>query len=690
MPALTIGALLAAGLLAAGAEEGLPETWRTWLGHDVGAILSSEERRAFLELETETARARFADSFWQSRDPTPGTRRNEFRDEHERRLLYADEHFGRDGTRPGSRSDRGRIYLLFGEPQDRREFHSSAYGLYPAELWFYQAPKGVGLPPFFQLVFYKPHGAGDFKIYSPLRDGPEALLGAGVLAAMSRERALGLLKEIDAELSSAAVSLDPGGGARTDGSSPGMGSEVLLSKIQNLPNTMADTRYLRRFSVAEGEVKTAVSYSEFDLAPFVVAAIEPDEVGWVSYEILVQPRYLGLVERGAGYNASFDLYVTLSDGQGREVCQATEVLSLDLTAEQARKAGEIPLVVQGRLAVIPGVYRVRFLLRNRGSGQFGLGQAEVTVPGKEPPPRVELLSSYLAFHGEPAPPAGAPQRPPFEAKGLRMFPAREPRFSRGERPWLVAAVRYPRGVGPPPKLYKTLSVTRGGDEVFGYLGYVEPNAAFDAGLAQVVEEVRLGEAGGPGEYEVSLKIGLGAGVTVAETRQRFTVVDGPVARPWAFVREAAAASLRGELARQYLALGDARRGAAELSRMADEDRAPESRLAAAAMLLDLGEAERAEKAVAPLLKGAAKDAVPPLALVYTGASLALRGRYAEAAAAYEKAIVGARPGPPLLNALGEAYARSGKASDAKRTLLQSLEIEPDQPAVKKLLESLGG
>src|SRR5215510_7230096 len=95
---------------------------RKWLDEDVSFIITNEERSAFKQLKTDEEREQFIESFWLRRDPTPDTIENEYKDDHYERIAYANEHFA-SGI-PGWKTDRGRIYIMYGKP-DEIESHPS-------------------------------------------------------------------------------------------------------------------------------------------------------------------------------------------------------------------------------------------------------------------------------------------------------------------------------------------------------------------------------------------------------------------------------------------------------------------------------------------------------------------------------------------------------------------------------------
>jgi GWxTD domain-containing protein len=118
--------------------------FQKWLDEDVAYIITDRERAAFLGLHTDEEREHFIEQFWLRRDPTPATPENEFKEEHYRRIAYANAHFGSAGL-SGWRSDRGRVYIIYGPP-DEIESHAlgEANAAYPFESWLYHHIAAVG------------------------------------------------------------------------------------------------------------------------------------------------------------------------------------------------------------------------------------------------------------------------------------------------------------------------------------------------------------------------------------------------------------------------------------------------------------------------------------------------------------------------------------------------------------------
>jgi GWxTD domain-containing protein len=129
-------------------------TYKVWLNDEVPYIISDDERKAFLSLSNDEERDAFIEAFWQRRNPNPDSPENEFREEHYRRIAYANEHFA--AGKPGWKTDRGHIYISFGAP-DSIDSHPSGgmyqrpvdegggeTSTYPFEVWHYRYLEGVG------------------------------------------------------------------------------------------------------------------------------------------------------------------------------------------------------------------------------------------------------------------------------------------------------------------------------------------------------------------------------------------------------------------------------------------------------------------------------------------------------------------------------------------------------------------
>ena len=128
--------------------------YKTWLNQEVTYIISDDERKAFMNLSNDEERDAFIEAFWQRRNPNPDSPENEFREEHYRRIQYANDHFA--AGKPGWKTDRGHVYISFGKPDDIESHPSGGTYLrpqdegggttstFPFEVWHYRYIEGIG------------------------------------------------------------------------------------------------------------------------------------------------------------------------------------------------------------------------------------------------------------------------------------------------------------------------------------------------------------------------------------------------------------------------------------------------------------------------------------------------------------------------------------------------------------------
>lgn len=145
----------------------LKPAYKNWLDEDVRWIMTARERDDFLALTSDQARDKFVVEFWERRNPTPGTKENAFKEEHYRRLAFANDHFAAD--LPGWKTDRGRIYIVYGPPDsiDARRIVDHAQALErnsdrPYQVWHYNHIKGIGDNQ--NIKFVDVCSCGDYKM----------------------------------------------------------------------------------------------------------------------------------------------------------------------------------------------------------------------------------------------------------------------------------------------------------------------------------------------------------------------------------------------------------------------------------------------------------------------------------------------------------------------------------------------
>jgi GWxTD domain-containing protein len=156
------------------AEHAAASKYDRWLTEEVVYIITDRERAEFKKLGTDEERDHFIEQFWERRDPTPGTPKNEYRDEHYRRIAYVNDRFTTHSGLPGWKMDRGRIYIQYGPP-DEIDSHPSGGSYtrppeeggaqtvtYPFEQWRYRFIEGIGNNVI--LEFVDKEKTGDYRL----------------------------------------------------------------------------------------------------------------------------------------------------------------------------------------------------------------------------------------------------------------------------------------------------------------------------------------------------------------------------------------------------------------------------------------------------------------------------------------------------------------------------------------------
>ncbi len=163
--------------------------FKKWLEEDVVYIITNEEKAVFKKLTTPEEKEKFIEQFWLRRDEDPSTPSNEFKAEHYRRIAYANEHF--PAGYPGWLTDRGRIYILYGPP-DQMENHSAGEtydrplregggqtSTYPFQVWRYRHINGIGDDVELEFVDRTLSGEYRLAVYADEKDALANVLGAG-------------------------------------------------------------------------------------------------------------------------------------------------------------------------------------------------------------------------------------------------------------------------------------------------------------------------------------------------------------------------------------------------------------------------------------------------------------------------------------------------------------------------------
>jgi GWxTD domain-containing protein len=675
--------------------ERLPEIHRNWLEKEVVYIISDVEKEAFLRLESEEERAAFVDVFWRKRDLNPATSDNEYRTEHYRRLDYANEFFGRDTFREGWRTDRGRFYILLGEPRSRQNFEAKD-DIYPAELWFFNNPelKSFGLPPFFSLLFFRRHGTGEFQLYDPIGDGPQALLTRVNTDSMDFrkdiERAYNQLQWIDPELAQASLSFMPDEGDVMQFQSPSFGTVELLSNVVRSPLYGLDTSYAERLDFERGAVESDYLFRFVPSTGMMNVLPGPEDRLYLHWVIELAPTDVAFVEDNDSgqYASSFVTSVEIEPKSAPGTLVLQERKESFVTLKPAEKAAlYLPFSYSGMTPLVPGDYTVRVILRNRACPgrdetdclkSYTLLDGEVRIP--EWPAAPALSDVVLAYGSELE--GGEPAYRSYRFGNQEIFPNPSAVYAIGER--MVAAV-IPLNTGSGGSVrFQLVS-----EDVDGSVALDQTAPLQSSEL--VLQELSLESFAG-GRYRLDVRL-LGASGdeldrrSVPVTISPRTSIPRPAVRSrMPQIRPEFPGSVDVTLAEQYLSLErkeDARRLYEEA--LSANGKLGPARERLAQMELEAGNTARVVELLEPVYSQV-KDRFELLAPL--GQAYFHEERFAEAAEVLEKAITLRRPEPSILNLLANAVYRLGNLSRAQELLEQSLSLDGSQAGVKEILERI--
>ncbi|MGE5343822.1 MAG: GWxTD domain-containing protein [Candidatus Omnitrophota bacterium] len=386
---ITVYLILGCVLLASAPTE-LP--WTRWL-RDVDVIMTGLERSVAKKLKTEEERTRFQELFWKARNPDPQSPVNAFQVEFYQRLNHAREFLN------GPDSDRGRLYLLLGPPDNRSNFVGSETSV-DCELWSYEAKDKPGLPPFMNLVFFKPRNMGDYQLYQPGIHHPKDLLSPQFHDRISGlEQAYRYLKQNSSELAGASLSIIPSEGNLATGLSAS--SPALLSRIYSLPETEAAAGYVKRFLSPRGTVEVTHStqaihgYGYGTVTwnkgmPFVHYALMPDALTFKAGS-------------GGSYTARISLGISIEDLKGRIIYQQSKDIDLNVDAKKKKAIDAQHMVFRDFIPIIPGDFNIVATFINQTTREFFLSEEKVTVSPDRLTPVIGFqvkdieTSSYVPF-----------------------------------------------------------------------------------------------------------------------------------------------------------------------------------------------------------------------------------------------------------------------------------------------------
>lgn len=362
-------------------KEELKSVYKKWIEEDVPYIITDEERKAFKALKTDEERDQFIEQFWLRRDPDPDTPENEYKEEYYQRIQYANEKFA-SGI-PGWKTDRGRIYIMFGKP-DELETHPAggAYErpswegggsttTFPFEVWWYRYIEGIGSD--IEIEFVDPSGSGEYRIArSP--DEKDALLhvpGAGLTLAES----LGMGNKAD-RVAGLGYSGAPNNGAFGGGRA----KDQPFEKLQLL----ADLQRAPAIKFPDLKVKADLPEIASDILPFSVRTdffrLSGESVA-TSFTVQFDHADLAFRNQGGIYSAQVNLYAKLTGLSGRRAGSFEDVVQTGRYGEdQLAIAQSQKSIYQKNVVLPPGRYKIDVVARDTVSGKTGILHHSFEVP----------------------------------------------------------------------------------------------------------------------------------------------------------------------------------------------------------------------------------------------------------------------------------------------------------------------
>lgn len=357
----------------------LPDKYKKWLEEEVVYIITPKEKEVFLQLESDRERDIFIEAFWKARDPDPNTPENEFKDEHYRRISYANQYLGRLSPTPGWRTDRGRVYITLGEP-NQIERYDNLPDVYPVEVWFYQGLGKYGLPNAFYVVFFRRDDSSDYELYSPVKDGPKSLLRFFEMYRggdpLDFEYAYKLLYQAKPELANKAVSLIPGEERGLAG--PSLASEVLLSNITQFPFKRVKDEYAEK--ILKYKELIEVDYTANYIESSSICKVLPERKGFSLIHYSIEPKKFSVEQVGGVYRTIIQIDGRLSDLKGKTIYQFTRKIPMTLTEADVNQLRSKPVSIQGVIPVIEGNYKLSLILKNIVSKEFTVLESDINVP----------------------------------------------------------------------------------------------------------------------------------------------------------------------------------------------------------------------------------------------------------------------------------------------------------------------
>jgi GWxTD domain-containing protein len=356
----------------------LDSQYKKWLTEDVVYIITPEERSAFLHFSTNEEREQFIEAFWARRNPDPDSPENTFKEEHYRRIAYANEHYA-SGI-PGWKSDRGRIYIMWGPP-DETDSHPSGgtyerppeegggeTTTYPFEDWRYRYLEGWGEN--IMMEFVDPTMTGEYHLtMDPSeKDALTYVPGAG----LTNAEAMGEVNKVSRFQNTDGTHMqEQGGFGQTQEYNEFTRLENYAHAFQAPPVKFKDLEAVVTSRLVRDQVK-------FDYR-FDFLRITSDTV-LVPITVQIPTRQLMFIEKSGVDTATLNLFARITTLTGRIVQTFEDTLSDGIPASLLQQRLQSSQIYQKAVPLSPGLYRLDIVVKDTNSNNVGVVNARLAVP----------------------------------------------------------------------------------------------------------------------------------------------------------------------------------------------------------------------------------------------------------------------------------------------------------------------
>lgn len=405
--------------------------YKKWLSEEVPYIITDQERAAFKKLSTDDERESFIETFWERRNPNPTSPENEFKEEYYRRIAYANEHYA-SGI-PGWKTDRGRIYIMYG-PADEVDSHPSGgsyerpdsegggeTSTYPFEQWRYRYIDGIGTNIILEFVDTTMTGEYHLTMDPGEKDALLHVPGAGLTMA-EQMGMTGSQSKMDRF-------------NRTDGMTTGQTMGGQTESQNEFTRLDQFAKIFRPPEVKFKDLKAVVtSRISANLLPFDARTDfirVTDQTVLTPVTVQVSNSDLQFQNKDGVMHGVLDIFMEISSLSGHIVNTFEKTLVLDVPEHEFQLFQNHKSLWQEAIPLKPGRYKLSLVLKDDSNGHMGSEELGVVVPtfGEE---LLTNSSLILADQIQPLPTSQVGSGP-FVIGGTKVRPSVNNQFTRDQR-----------------------------------------------------------------------------------------------------------------------------------------------------------------------------------------------------------------------------------------------------------------